>query len=549
MSVSGARQIGEVDYVIVGAGSAGCVLASRLSESGTDAVAVLEYGGTDIGPFIQMPAALSYPMNMRRYDWGYRTEPETHIGGRQLAAPRGKVLGGSSSINGLVYVRGHPKDFDGWAEAGADGWAWRDVEPYFRKLENVEGTDPAIRGTEGPMHITRPAQDHPLDQAFMAAAEQAGFDRTEDYNGRRQEGFGPMEQTIWRGRRWSTANAYLKPARDRGNLVVHRGLASRVLFEGDRAVGVEYVRGGESRVLRARKEVIVAASAFNSPKLLMLSGIGPAADLAHLGIPLRADRPGVGANLQDHLEVYLQMECTRPITLRRYMNPVSKGLAGLQWMLSQTGIGASNHFETAGFVRVMPDADYPDAQYHFLPAAIRYDGSQPARSHGFQAHIGPTRSKSRGQVRLRSADPHAPPRIHFNYMSEPSDWEAFRACIRLTREIFAQKAFAPYSGGEIMPGPDCSSDADIDRFVASEVESAYHPCGTCRIGSEDDRMAVVDAQCRVIGVEGLRVVDSSVFPNVTNGNINGPTIMLAEKTADHIRGRVCADSRPESAVA
>ena len=530
-------EMGTADYVVVGAGSAGCVLANRLSESGEHDVALLEYGGSDIGPFIQMPAALSYPMNMKRYDWGYRSEPEPHLGGRQLAAPRGKVLGGSSSINGLVYIRGNSKDFDGWADKGASGWSGRHVAPYFRRLENVDGADPAIRGTSGPMHITVPKQKHPLDNAFMAAAQEAGFSRTQDCNGLQQDGFGPMDQTIWKGRRWSAANAYLKPALGRENLTLYRGLACRILWKGNRATGVELLQKGRRRLLLARKEVILSASVFNSAKLLMLSGVGASDELSPLGIETVSERRGVGKNLQDHLEIYLQMRCTEPITLRRYMNPVSKGLAGLQWLLTKSGIGASNHFETAGFVRLDDTADYPDAQYHFLPAAIRYDGSQPVRAHGFQAHVGPGRTTARGRVRLKSADPTAAPSIQFNYMSSDADWEAFRKCVRLTREIFSQPSLKALSGGEIAPSADCTSDEDIDAFVAREVESAYHPCGSCRMGDADDLEAVVDQECRVIGVEGLRVVDSSVFPNITNGNINAPTLMLAEKAADHILGR------------
>ncbi len=532
------------DYVIVGAGSAGSVLADRLSADGRFSVAVVEYGGTDAGPFIQMPAALSYPMNMRCYDWGYRTEPEPNLDGRSLAAPRGKVLGGSSSINGMVYVRGHPRDFDTWERLGATGWAARHVQPYFRRLEHVVGGGDAFRGRDGPMRIRRPEPSHLLDEAFIAAAEQAGYRRSTDYNGGGQEGFGPLEQTINSGLRWSAARAYLRSALRRENVRRYRGLVTRILWRGDTATGIEYLHRGRLRSLAARREVLLCGSAFNSPKLLMQSGVGPAEHLRKLGIPVQGDRRGVGRNLQDHLEIYLQMRSAQPITLRRYMNPFAKGLAAAQWLLTRTGVGASNHFETGGFVRVLPDSDYPDAQFHFLPLAIRYDGSQPEKSHGFQVHVGPTRSEARGSIWLDSADPLAPPRIRFNYLSGKHDREAFRACVRLSRRIFAQPAFEAFAAGEITPGVACSSDEDIDRFVAREVESAYHPCGSCRMGAADDPDAVVDPECRVIGTEGLRVVDSSIFPTITNGNINAPTLMVAEKAADHILGGQTLDPEP-----
>ena len=531
----------EADFVIVGSGSAGAAMAARLSEDGRHSVLVIEYGGTDAGPFIQMPAALSYPMNMARYDWGFRSEPEPHLGGRQLACPRGKVLGGSSSVNGMVYVRGHARDFDHWAEQGADGWAYADVLPYYRRMENWHdgghGGDPAWRGTDGPLHVTRGPRANPLYQAFVDAGRQAGFAVTDDYNGEQQEGFGPMEQTVWRGRRWSTANAYLKPALKRPNLSVVRGLARRIAIADGRATGVEIERDGATTQIRARREVIVAASSINSPKLLMLSGIGPAAHLAEHGIDLVADRPGVGRNLQDHLELYVQQVCTQPITLYRYWNPLAKALIGARWLFLKSGPGATNHFESAAFVRSRAGVEYPDIQYHFLPMAVRYDGKAAAEGHGFQAHVGPMRSASRGAVTLRSADPAAPPRILFNYMSEPQDWADFRHCIRLTREIFAQPAFAPFAGKEIQPGARLTTDDELDGFIRDHVESAYHPCGTCRMGRVDDPMAVVDPECQVIGVDGLRVADSSIFPRITNGNLNAPSIMVGEKASDHILGR------------
>jgi choline dehydrogenase len=500
-------------------------------------VLVLEYGGSDIGPLIQMPAALSYPMNMRRYDWGYWSEPEPHLGGRRIIKKRGKVIGGSSSINGMVYVRGHACDYDHWEEQGAKGWAFKDVLPYFKRMEDSHGGQEGWRGSGGALHVTRGTRRNPLFHAFVEAGRQAGYEVTEDYNGERQEGFGAMEMTVWKGRRWSAASAYLKPALKRPNVSLQRGLARRVLFEGRRAVGVEYERGGRIESVHARREVILAASSINSPTLLKLSGIGPAAELRAHGIELVADRPGVGENLQDHLELYLQMECLQPITLYKHLNLVSKALIGAQWLFFRTGHGATNHFESAAFVRSGAGVKYPDIQYHFLPVAIRYDGKAPAKSHGFQAHVGPMRSPSRGWVRLRSADPREPPVVVFNYLSQEKDWEDFRTCIRLTREIFAQDAFTPYAGREIAPGETAESDDALNGFIREAVESAYHPCGTCRMGAADDAMAVVEPECRVIGVEGLRVADSSIFPRITNGNLNAPSIMTGEKASDHILGR------------
>ena len=527
----------QADFVIIGSGSAGSAMASRLSEDGKNTVIVLEYGGTDAGPFIQMPAALSYPMSMGIYDWGYETEPEPHLGGRRLAAPRGKVIGGSSSINGMVYVRGHAEDFDGWAEAGADGWAYADVLPYFQRMEHSHGGQEGWRGTKGPLHIRRGDQKNPLYESFIKAGQQAGFEVTEDYNGEKQEGFGPMEQTIHRGRRWSAANAYLRPALKRSNLQLVKGLARRIIIENGQAVGVEIQRGGKIETIGANREVIVAASSFNSPKLLMLSGIGPAAHLRDMGIEVIADRPGVGANLQDHLELYVQQESIKPITLYSKLNLFSKGLIGAEWLFFKTGLGTSNHFEVAAFLRSRPGIKYPDIQYHFIPVAIRYGGKAAAKSHGFQAHVGPMRSKSRGNVTLRSAEATDAPVIRFNYMSAPDDWAEFRHCIRLTRDIFQQKAFDPYRGAEISPGAAVQTDDQLDAFIAEHAESAYHPCGTCKMGRTDDPMSVVDAQCRVIGVDRLRVADSSIFPEITNGNLNGPSIMVGEKASDHILGK------------
>ncbi|MCB1367884.1 MAG: choline dehydrogenase [Rhodobacteraceae bacterium] len=531
----------QADYVIIGAGSAGCALAYRLSEDGRHSVLVIEHGGSDVGPFIQMPAALSYPMNMSRYDWGYQSEPEPHLGNRRLATPRGKVIGGSSSINGMVFVRGHPRDFDHWAESGATGWAYGDVLPYFNRMESWHdgghGGDSAWRGQSGPLHVTRGPRSNPLFHAFVEAGAQAGYPVTGDYNGEQQEGFGPMEQTVWKGRRWSAANAYLRPALKRANVTLIRAFARRVEITEGRATGVEVDRGGRREVIRAQREVIIAASSINSPKLLMLSGIGKAAHLAEHGIPLVADRPGVGQNLQDHLEVYFQFASKQKITLYRHWNLFSKAMIGAQWLFTKTGLGASNQFESAAFIRSRAGVEYPDIQYHFLPIAVRYDGKVASEGHGFQAHVGPMRSPSRGAVTLASGDPTVAPKIVFNYMSQDQDWEDFRACLRLTREIFAQPAFAPFVKHEIQPGANLQSDDELDSFIREHAESAYHPCGTCKMGAVDDPMAVVDPECRVIGVDGLRVADSSIFPRITNGNLNGPSIMVGEKASDHILGR------------
>ncbi|MDP4823955.1 MAG: choline dehydrogenase [Aestuariivirgaceae bacterium] len=526
-----------VDYIIVGSGSAGSVMASRLSENGRHQVLVLEYGGTDMGPLIQMPSALSYPMNMPHYDWGFQAEAEPALGGRRLVTPRGKVIGGSSSINGMVYVRGHAKDFDTWEEMGAKGWGYRHVLPYFKRMESSHGGEEGWRGTDGPMHVTRGRGKNPLYDAFVQAGHEAGYPVTEDYNGRQQEGFGQMEMTVWKGRRWSAANAYLRPAQKRKNLRLEtRCFARRILVEGKRAVGVEYEQGGVIKIARANREVIIAASSINSPKLLQLSGIGAPEHLKTAGITPIHQLPGVGENLQDHLEVYFQVECLKPVSLYPKLNLFAKGLIGLEWLLLKKGLGATNHFESCGFIRSKAGVEYPDIQYHFLPIAIRYDGKAVAGTHSFQVHVGPMRSKSRGFVRARSSDPREAPSIRFNYMSHEDDWTEFRNAMRLTREIFQQKALEPYKGRELQPGEHLQTDEELDSFIRDHAESAYHPCGTCRMGSPADPMAVVDPHCRVIGMEGLRVADSSIMPRVTNGNLNGPTLMIGEKASDHILG-------------
>ncbi len=527
----------QYDYIIVGAGSAGCVLANRLSADSKHKVLLLETGGSDRSIFIQMPTALSIPMNTAKYAWQFETQAEPHLDNRRMHCPRGKVLGGSSSINGMVYVRGHARDFDEWQQEGAKDWDYAHCLPYFKKAESWAFGEDDYRGVDGPLAVNNGNNmKNPLYQAFVDAGVDAGYLATADYNGAQQEGFGPMHMTIKNGVRWSTANAYLRPAMKRANLtVITHALVHKVLFEGKKAVGVHFERKGKHVEVKANKEVVLSAGSIGSPHILQLSGVGAADTLADAGIEQVHELPGVGENLQDHLEFYFQFKCLKPISLNGKIDPLNKLFIGTRWILNKSGLGATNHFESCGFIRSKPGLEWPDLQYHFLPAAMRYDGKEAFAGHGFQVHIGHNKPKSRGSVKVVSNDAHVAPAIQFNYLSHQDDIEGFRACVRLTREIINQPALDEYRGEEIQPGTAVHTDEEIDSFVRRSVESAYHPSCSCKMG--EDAMAVVDSQTRVHGLQGLRVVDSSIFPTIPNGNLNSPTIMLAERAADIILGK------------
>jgi choline dehydrogenase len=528
------------DYIIVGAGSAGCVLANRLTEDKDTTVLLLEAGGSDRSLFVRMPTALSIPLNMSRFNWGYESVPEPHLDGRRMDCPRGRVLGGSSSINGMVYVRGHPRDFDQWRDKGATGWAYADCLPYFRKAESwMDGGDD-YRGGDGPLDTNNGnGMQNPLYRSFIDAGREAGYPLTDDYNGYRQEGFGPMHMTVSKGARCSTARAYLAPARSRANLEVRTGvIVDRIVFEGRTATGASFSAGGLIQTATAKREIIVSAGSIGSPALLQRSGIGPTAVLQRAGVDVVHNLPGVGENLQDHLEVYFQYKCMQPISLNSKLDLVSKFLIGTRWMLTRTGLGATNHFESCGFIRSRAGIRYPDIQFHFLPAAMRYDGRAAFNGHGFQVHVGPNKPTSRGTISIQSASATEHPDIRFNYLSTERDREDWRTCLRLTREILGQPALDAYRGEEIQPAVDFDDVDTVDAWVRQNVETAYHPSCTCKMGSNDDPTAVLDPDCRVRGIDKLRVVDSSIFPTITNGNLNAPTIMVAEKAADMIRGKI-----------
>jgi choline dehydrogenase len=527
------------DYVIVGAGSAGCVLANRLSEDGDRSVLLVEAGGSDKSIFIRMPTALSIPMNMQKYNWGYESVPEPFLDGRRVDCPRGRGLGGSSSINGMVYVRGHPLDFEAWREHGAEGWGFENCLPYFRKSESWIGGADRYRGGDGPIATCNGnGMINPLYGAFIEAGGQAGYPLTDDYNGYQQEGFGAMHMTVKNGVRCSTSLAYLRPALGRQNLqLIKHALVRKIVFDGRKATGIRYVIDGQERQASARSEVILCSGSIGTPTLLQRSGVGPGRVLQDAGVELVHELPGVGENLQDHLEVYFQYRCKQPITLNAKLDWFSKFMIGSRWLISRTGLGSTNHFESCAFIRSSAGVRWPDIQFHFLPAAMRYDGRAAFDGHGFQVHVGPNKPTSRGSVRITSAASERPPAICFNYLSTEQDRSDWRNCLKLTREILSQAALDPYRGDEIQPAIDLDDNDAVDAWVRKNVESAYHPSCTCKIGAKDDPMAVLSPDCQVRGMQNLRVVDSSIFPLITNGNLNAPTIMAAEKAADMIRGR------------
>ena len=525
----------EFDYVIVGAGSAGCTLAHRLSEDAATKVLLVEAGGSDRSIYVDMPSGFWALRTQPRFDWGYETEPEPHLAGRRMLTPRGRALGGSSTINGQMYMRGHPLDYDNWADMGASGWSFAEVLPYFKRAERFSEGGDEFRGDSGPLRTTITPLGNPLYRAFLEAGQQAGYAPSADLNGYQQDGFGASNMTVATGKRCSAARAYLHPIRGRPNLqVVTHALSERVVVEGNRATGVAYSREGVSSISRARREVILSAGAVNSPQLLLLSGIGPGSILQELGIPVVNSLPGVGENLMDHVSLRVQHACREPVSRQPAVRLPGRLAIGLQWMLFKSGVGASNQFEATGYVRSQAGVRWPDLQLDFIPFALDVAGDPESMAHGFQTYGETLRSPSRGWVRLGSSDPKDAPRICCNYLSRDEDWEQLRASVRLIREIHAQPAFDRYRGPETQPGPAIRSGQALDDYIRDTLKTVYHLCGTCRMGS--DSMAVTDEEGRVHGIEALRVVDASLMPHITSCNTNAPTIMMAEKISDAIRG-------------
>lgn len=527
----------EYDYVIIGAGSAGCVLANRLSADPAHSVALLEAGGRDRSILYKMPAGVIKLLGRARGNWAFHTEEQAHLDQRKLYWPRGKVLGGSSSINGMIYIRGHARDYDHWRQLGLDGWGYSDVLPYFIRAEHNEFGAGEYHGMDGPLAVSNPRSNNPLFPAFIQAGVEAGYPRTLDFNGPQQEGFGPYQLTVQHGERCSTSVGYLRPAMRRSGLnIITQALATRILFDGKRAIGVEYRQGNHVRTIRARKEVILSGGVINSPQLLQLSGIGDADHLASLGIAIVQHLPGVGQNLQDHLDCTIINRCLQPVTLHSQMNPLNMVMTGVQYLATRNGAGASNGLEAGAYVRTSPDLELPDVQLHFVAAVLSDHGRGASPGHGFTVHMCQLRPESRGEVRLRSADPRAAPMIQPNYLASEIDRAVMRRGVRIVRDVLRQPAMAPYRGQELEPGDAIHSDDALDAWIRQNAETIYHPVGTAKMGVASDPMAVTNHRCQIIGVENLRVVDASVMPTLIGGNTNAPTIMIAEKIADDILG-------------
>lgn len=532
------RNVLSYDYIVVGAGSAGAIVASRLSEDPKSTVLLVEHGGSDSSIFIRMPTALGIPMNTRKYNWGFESAPEPYLNNRRMNCPRGKVLGGSSSINGMVYVRGHALDFDEWESHGATGWNYQNCLPYFKKLENHRCITSEYTGSNGPVAISGGNNmRNPLYRAFIDAGVEAGYTETDDYNGYRQEGFGQKFMNVDGGIRASTGYAYLKNTKKRANLtILKHALVTCIVFDGKTATGVQCDIGGQTKIFSAQREVVLCAGSIGSPQLLQVSGVGPRETLAAAGIDLVHELPGVGENLQDHLEFNFQYRCKQPITLNSELGLFKKALIGARWLLFRTGLGRTNHFESCAFIRSKAGVQWPDIQYHFLPGAISYDGTVAVKEHGFQVHVGHNKPTSRGHVRVSSGDIKQHPEIQFNYLATEKDKQGFRDCVHLTREVMRQPAMDTFRGEVIQPTDDVQSDEQIDAFIREVVDSAYHPSCTCKMGI--DAMAVVDPELRVHGLSNIRIIDSSIFPTIPNGNLNAPTMMVAERGADLIKGNV-----------